>query len=193
MRCRRSAIMNLKVEIWINFEIFRYFGWLWFGNGKKLTCSQSKRHSRECSKLNLVNVTFNTLSSSVLISQAHLELSGYVFDSGNLSVPLNVFKTPPQARTSNWQLRPFRFDGHAQRYWPRPSWMHVPPFWHGFGEHELMAREHLGSTVPAGHSHRKPNNPTLVQVPPFMHGFDVQPSMVLFDAMHPNGPYPFPL
>lgn len=82
----------------------------------ELTCSQSKRHSRESSKLNLVNVTFNTLSSSVLMSQAHRELSGYVFDNGNLSVPLNVFKTPPQARNSNWQLRPFLFDGHAQRY-----------------------------------------------------------------------------
>lgn len=157
-------------------------------NTNLLTCSQSKRHSRESSKLNLVNVTFSTLSSSVLMSHAHLELSGYVFATGNFSVPLNVFRTPPQARTSNWQLRPFRFDGHTQRYWVRAIGMQVPPFWHGFGEHELRARAHLGCTVPGGHSQWKLNRPTLVHDPPFKHGFAVQPSIVLFDAVHPKGP-----
>lgn len=71
--------------------------------------------------------------------------------------------------------------------------MHVPPFWQGFGEHELIDREHLGNTVLGGQSQRKLNSPTLVQVPPFKHGFVVQPSIVLFDAIHPKEPYPFPL
>lgn len=42
--------------------------------GKTPTCNQSNLHSLDISKLNFVNVTFSTLSSSVFMSQAHLEL-----------------------------------------------------------------------------------------------------------------------
>lgn len=65
------------------------------------TCSQSKRHSRDSSKLNFKNVTFKTLFSSVLMSQAHIELCGYESDSGYLSVPFTEFSTPPHERDCN--------------------------------------------------------------------------------------------
>lgn len=140
-----------------------------------------------------MNVTFNTLFSCVLISQAHLELCGYESANGYFSVPLNEFKTPPQDRISNWQFRPVRPDWHVQRYCTRLTTVQVPPFRHGFGEQTFIARAHLGNTVPAGQLHRKPKAPNGIQMPSFRHGLPVQPSNVKFDGVQPNDPIPFPL